>query len=1369
MGDFYISRELVIDERSYSEEQLIRLGSLFMVLAEPGAGKTELLSKLGELLGVEPIRASVFRSKTLPASPQALVIDAMDEVARIDPSGVEGIILKASECRSKKVIFAGRSSEWDAAETEHIKDYFGEKPVVVRLKPFNSSEQRQLFAVHFPGEDFNGFLAECTRFELHALLGNPQFLLLFGEAYIESGRHFSSKKNIYRDAVRRLAHEANKRVRRPNRPSDDDLVEKACEVSGKLMLSGTVGVSATETDASADFPYLRSLIYDRTVDPSFLIDTRILKPTLETSQHEPVHRIVAEYCAARYLVGRIDNPADRLSLARVLAVIAPKGTVRTELRGMLGWMAALSQEQTQRQLIELDPYAVVANGDASEFTAGSKKVLLKRLETLAKSDPLFRRSDAWRQFNVGTFFTDDIRADVAALLEPSARESPLRDLILDLLSSSRAAGQFTPELRALMLHTGARRDVRRSALSLLLEGTDYDPREDLPTLLSEDTRDSLELAATAVRIYKSGTIQTAVVIELLRKLASLYPASERGRHRDQRYFVKLMIGSLDPKTSAAALDDLTAGLTCTCHAKHEHRCTCRIGVSKIVGMLLDVYLPNVKDVTPEQVWRWTRNLVFRNGQGAGSDSPSSQFLRENAPLRQAVHRLAIEGHDEEGAKEAVDRLFHSYGHAGIHFRQEDLVQLAQYAVEQSNVGAWSRLWTRHNYYDEKSRSNPLRTMMRHQARENPRLLGIWSKFENAAKRARKDEKGVFRSRRNRFERREAQAVESNRAHFMVNREQIEAGKHWGWLEKFTHLYLFEPDELKTAGYDDSPLHALRNCIPFLSEHIPTLDELARREKSHVSLVLFAHCLLRIREGDRLDNLDVGVVRAAMTEAARYPEIDDDELNRVEETMHRLVFNSDAEVEAFARAFIEPSLASFEDKPTNVDWLQRKKVFHPLLKTLPLEWLRKYPNMPLDAERSLFAMAAKHGDRAELLALIDSRFDEPHSDVDGNSDEHQISKRRHRFWALNAFFFETERRDQSLAELRADPRSIISIANLAGRYGHHESDYLPHLSAESIFSILDAYVSAWPKVPLPNNWGTGDPDDEVAYRFLSDVVWRIGSDSPGRKLPVLNRLLEDARFNDHRPVLLTLRADAERELALQDFRPPTAKDIASHLDQNKVASVEDLRALMVEELNGVQVDLKGLDTDPIDTFYNGGKHVDENTARNRVVDMVRARLKALGIPVVIEHHLADNKRSDFTATASISGSNPLLVVEAKGQWHPQLFTAAAEQLDARYAIHPDASGQGIYLVFWFGYGETIAGKVDDSITSAEQLREAILKQMPDDLKKSIDVVVLDVSRPPQQPKPAKTNGKKRPKAKQAKNSDETKAVKKVTRTKGRDTN
>nr|WP_321456713.1 hypothetical protein [uncultured Cohaesibacter sp.] len=154
MSDSYIPRTLIVGENSYSEEQLLLTGSLFVVLAEPGAGKTELLSRFGQLLNVKPIRASVFRNRMIREEPWALVIDAMDEVARVDPLGIEDIIVKASELGADIVIFAGRSSEWDTAETEHVKSYFGTEPIIVNLSAFTTSEQRQLFAASFPIENF---------------------------------------------------------------------------------------------------------------------------------------------------------------------------------------------------------------------------------------------------------------------------------------------------------------------------------------------------------------------------------------------------------------------------------------------------------------------------------------------------------------------------------------------------------------------------------------------------------------------------------------------------------------------------------------------------------------------------------------------------------------------------------------------------------------------------------------------------------------------------------------------------------------------------------------------------------------------------------------------------------------------------------------------------------------------------------------------------------------------------------------------------------------------------------------------------------------------------------------------------------------
>jgi AcrR family transcriptional regulator len=1337
----YISRELIVGEQRCDEVKLLDSGSLFLVLAEPGAGKTDLLSKLAAILDVAPVRANVFRSKPLSGRSEPLVIDAMDEVARVDPLGVEDIILKASGAGSCKVIFAARSSEWDMAETEHVKDYFGIEPVVVRLEAFSNAEQRQLFEANFPTEDFEAFSAECQRFELGALLGNPQFLLLFGEAYIQSARHFTSKKAIYHDAVRRLAHEANTRAKRLNRPSNDDIVDMACEVFAKLMLSGVSGVSSNENLKSKEFPYLRSLVADRARDPRVLTDTRLFKPSFETGQHEPIHRIVAEYCAAKYLIGRIDDPADRLSMARSLAIIAPNGAVRTELRGMLGWMAALAHGQTQRQFIELDPYAVLANGDPSELSPQSKKELLKALSMLAGNNPLFRRSDSWRQFNVGAFFSADVQEEIAILLDPATDDGPLRDLILELLSSSHASGQFQPELRALALNAARRRGVRKAAFELLLDNTTFDPRPDLAALLSEASHSSLELVAGAVRSLGSDNVERTLLVDLLRKLAELHPkdADFRNRNLESRYFIKTLVKSFDQDSTAYALDELTNGLSCTCNPKSEYLCKCRLGISRVVGLLLDHHLPTVSDPVPARVWGWTKALVYRNSH-SGDDSPAVKFLEDRVDLRRALQRLAIAGLTGSQVAEAISRLFHSNIHSGIRFHSGDIAAMTQYAFDKKLVDVWSALWLRHNIHDEHSRASPQRTLMRSHANGDPRFMKVWAKFDRSAKRDREERRFSFRSSRRRFERQEAQSIESRRAHFTANLGQIESGAHWGWLWEFACSYLYEPEKLDSSEYGDTPTRALRNCIPFLSQHIPTLQQLARREWGNVAQAFFAHCLVRFRGNESFDDLDLGILRAAVTEAGYSPGLEsEDELRAIEAELNRMVFPDGASVEAFARTFIEPPLASSEDIPTNVDWLERKAIFHPMRAILPLEWLRRYPDMPASARASLFAMAAKYCDRKQLEALIDIRFVDPVPASQEGSPERQIAESRHRFWALNAFYFTTARCHEALAELRRDPRSVLSIAESVGRFGTHESDSIPPLSADAIFGILDAYVDAWPKVPLPSSFGTGDPDNEVAYRFLRDVVWRIGDDTPVRKLPVLDRLLADTRFADYRTVLLGLRADTLRDAALQDFRPPSVDSVVDLLDKNAVASVEDLRALMLEELNGVQTDVKGLDTDPLDTFYDGGKHVNENTARNRVVDMVRARLKALGIPVVIEHYMAQGNRADFTATAPVSGTNPILVVEAKGQWHSELFTAASAQLRDRYSIHPDASGQGIYLVFWFGNGETVAGKADITITSAAELRVAILKVMSEEIKKSIDVVVLDLFRPGPKPKATKAKG------------------------------
>ncbi|MER8451701.1 hypothetical protein NKH80_25445 [Mesorhizobium sp. M0904] len=1334
----YIPRSLSVEDRTFTEEALLREGRVFVVLAEPGAGKTELLDKLAELLQTTRVRASVFRNKPAATGNGPLVIDAMDEVARIDTLATDRIIALASENSISTIVFAGRSAEWDKSRTAYVEECFGVKPVIVRLEPFNEDEQRLLFNARFPGEDFGAFAQEARRFELEPLLGNPQFLQLLGDAYLESGRVFISKAKIFADAVRRLAHETNvQQPRQKDKPPTDEIVALGEEVFAKLMLSGASGIATVEPLADRDYPYINSLCGEG-ASASYLIDTRLLKPSGDTDRHEPVHRIVAEYCAAGHLVKRIENPADRLSLDRVLAIVAPNGVIRDELRGMAGWMAAMGHEPLQLTVIKLDPYAVLANGDPSQLTPRSKKELLVALDALADRDPLFRRSDLWRRFNVGHFFTADILDRVKTIL---AKKSTLQALVLELLIGTEAATTLAPELSALVTNAGVDVDTRRLASEALLSVTTYDPTSDFTALLAEGSPASLEVAARTVTRRGVQPVGATFVSSLLEKLTALYPRPNvRDRDGISLYFIDLLIRSFELADVERFLDDLTTSLKCTCTPKHAYSCTCRHGKSKVAAKLLDrnFELSEGRTQDPAHIWSWLKALHFQ-GQVGSDSSVAVKHLSQDTELRRTMQRMDVDGvTGEDAAHEAVMRLYSSHVHSGLRMHEGDAEALSQHAFDIGNADLWGALLVGYDRWSKNKGPNPLRALQRQQSRTARAFLAARSLLERRRQNYNRIERrGLHVRNRKRWRQREEDVVGQNREHLRANIAAVEAGRNWFWLRQFAQKYLLEPDELNGLVDDpETPLKALRNCFPLLDAYIPTVEALGLRKRPDIAEVLLAACVVLYRDGKDLKEIDPRIVAAAKAEASSYPTFAEGEAEEFEAALDAALFTADGSAEAFVRAYIEPQLVAGENHPQRCYRLDQTRAFQNLRKTLPLEWLERFPQTSFEAASTLFNMASKHGDDSELIALIDKRLADP---VIENKEDPEVEKRsraRHTFWQLNAFLYDTPGRAAAWDELRRDPKTIFALEHRLGRFNEDNDVDKAPVTAEMVFKIMDAYVGVWPKVHLPSSWGSDNPEEETAYRFLRDLIWKVAEDAPARRIEVLDRMIADPRFVDFRGAALTLRAEAGRKLALQDFRAPSPADINALLDRGDVASVEDLRALMVEQLGQLQQWLIGSETNPLDSFYDGGKRLDENTARNRIVDQLQSSMKALGLSVNIERYMAGGNRCDITASAVFGGANRLLVTEVKGQWNDELYTAASAQLDKRYAIHPDAAKQGVYLVLWYANGEKVAKVLDPTITTATELRTRILEKMSDDLKARIDVVVLDLSRPLAGPKPAK---------------------------------
>ena len=1289
-----------------------------ILLAEPGAGKTALLGSIAERVGAGRVRASAFRPGT---GGSTLVVDAFDEVARIGDARVLDILHQIRDTGPDRVLLSSRSGEWEEAKTRLVGDLFGVEPQVVQLVPLDNDEQRQLFEHLHSDWSFDAFAEDVSRFDLHHLLGNPEFLRLFAGAYVEAEGHLPSRSEVFTLAIKHLAREANPNVPVAGAPARHSRIAWANEIFAKLLLSGADGVAVGDIAEDDLHPQFETIGLNGD-GPTSSLSTKLFRPGIAANQHEPVHRIVAEYGAAQYLIGLIDDPAARLNLSRAMALMAPNGVVRDDLRGLLGWMAALGSQAVQDTTIELDAYAVLSNGDPSRLTSASRISLLDALSALNADDPYFRRSDRWRTFRASFFFTPDILGALRPMLLRQ-REGHLRGLLLELLVGSPVVADLRTELETILFDADAGIGTRLDALSCVLNDTGYDPTNALQRLIADGTVSALRLASE-IQMSLGLRAPYDEVLATLRAAVSLYPTEEgrrRSRNFEDRYFLKRLVRGFDQQNCVRLIDDLTAELRCTC-GNDRHACHCRDGVSKIVGMLLDRYFElSAGPHDPDQVWGWICNLHYHSRMGAGQ-SCTIAVLQADDTLRRSLHQRALAGlTDRDQIFEVVFDVIGHYGHSGLSLCEGDERHLVDLAFQEDNPVLWCRFANNHRYYGETSTRGPdeFRRYCREQALEKPAFMREWAWINRARKKSWREQ----RPRRYRFEARrrgrERRIEAANTAFFQENRASIELGENVGWTQNVARAYLIDPEQLPevTHGLFD-PNTTLRQSLVSLSDRCPTIGELGEGNTRGWVQIFLAGALAEYRATGSLDAVAPEVLLTILPDTGDYKTYAESEHEAFHAEVQRQVQLSPDEREAYARAYLEPSLAGglgFCD----LHILHREPVLNHLRSTLPLEWLQRFPELPIQTLESLFDMAATFGDRDTLLALIRDRC----VALDEGGLPHRLEVQR-QFWFMRDFWFSEDINPDVWAYIERNPDLVFWLEHRRDRGRQGDEIWLP-LSSAKAERIQLAYRPHWPVVPLPSSWGTGSPRGETAYRYLQDSVWQIGRDEPNAALPVIDRLLKQNIMAPAYNNLRSIRAELRRRSAMATTRPgPT--EVASFIDAGLPASVEQTRALVMELFQELQRDVRAGHTGLRDQFYDGGNRLNEIRGMARVAAWLRPRLAPLDIHDVVEHQLEERNRCDLTATRMVNGAPRMLAIEGKGQWHRDLFGAAATQLADRYAMHPDADEQGIYFVLWYGPEVVVAGSSRHEYRSAEDLRTAIEAQLPDDLRGRIDVYVLDVS-------------------------------------------
>jgi len=1344
--NFYLNRTLFSDNQRFSEAELLSTSKYIVILAEPGAGKTDLLKSLANQLGAKEVTASVFSYMGTGREGSPLVIDAFDELAKVDATGIHKLLANVARARPTHVIISSRSSEWDSSATNTFEQFIGHVPTVARLCEFDESEQREIYTHHTQKDDFVEFQAEITRFSLEALLPNPQFLKLFADAYIESEGHFTDKRSIFTQAIISLTKEANATTKPTPSLSNDQKIDLSSEIFAKLLLSGAEGIRINETNENRIYPLVGSLLSISSVNISGILATRLFKPGDNPDQHRPVHKIVAEYCAADYLTKRIANPSDPLTIAQCLPIIAPNSTVRDELRGLMGWMAALGSKSIEETAIELDPYAVLANGDPSQLSTSSKAKLLSRLKEVEAVDPYFRRSDSWRRFSVAGLFTQDVMEEVKPIISDGG-DGDLRDLLLELLVGTQAIRWLVIELRQLLLSPTESQQTRLLAYKCLTGLESYDHSLDLSDLIVEASSSSLSIAANVIESIDSGSFKSNELEVFFRNCANLYPSHKKDFDGvlGDRYFVKRFISGLNVLQLEGLLDLLSKGLACNC-GKKAYECECRTGLSKIIGSLLDRYFELINTpFEPLRIWQWIEHLNFP-GQRNTQDIKSVQVLRENSVLRQGIitHIFGELTEREEIFQTRVHKFGGHYSHAGLCLSLDDHRFIIDLAFESNNTQLWASFLAQHHFnrLSDKKGPDSLRRHMREQASSKPEFMKRWALMNRQESIQAKEEDQKWNVKHRRLMRRrknkKKQINVKNIQYVQSERELVEGGRHWGCLVRFSELVLNKPENIELEFGDEVLVrNALRNCLDFIEPLIPDLQKLADLQCESKGLVaetiLYAACIEIMRDFGSLERVEHSLLLAVRTNLNMgYHAVSQDESNSLKKEIDRLIFPDVKSAEKFILDYVEPQLVHNKCAHPEVGLLEYDEIFSPLQAKLPIEWLERFDKLEPSALNTLFELAAQYGDRERLNSIIELRcghflFGQP----EPNNDEHLEQRRK--FWFVRAFYFlSLDQSEPYWSWLTDDKNSILLLNERSSRMNRSDHPYWPALTSHKVAAILNEFFDQWPKVHLPSNWGTGSPAGETAYRFLKDIIWSIGSDSQDEAISVLHQLLAEPRYIDIHIPLKSIQAEQLRKKALRDFEPPTPTKIVDLLDNNAVVSVEGLRQLILLKLIGYQKGIDGGEFNAANRFYTKDTNGDDiRLGEVESVEIIAERLDLLlspqSIVITSEHQTKNQNRIDITAGKVIDGKRRLLVVEAKGQWHPDLYSAATTQLYERYSVHPDAEQQGIYLVIWFGANEKVANRKKHNITSALELKKSIEDTLPPELKGFIDVFVLDVSR------------------------------------------
>lgn len=1311
-----------------------REASAYVLLGDPGAGKTEVLKHEAIATGGEYISARDFLAfhPRKEWKEKVLFIDGLDETRAGEGdrrTALERIRSRLDEIGQPQFRLSCREADWLGASDREALARVSPTGAVLTLHLDPLTEQQILLFL----EDKLGtgeaaaFIQAARAHGLDALLNNPQTLNLLVDA-LRGYQWPDSRASTYELACKQLTKEANREHRNAKRSRyvpTESVLDAAGYLSAVTLLVDNPEIQIEEAEPD----HLSLAVIRGTNELPFddALQTRLFK-SAGGERFSLVHRTVAEFLAARWLAVLVEKRGT--PLGRVLSLMTgADGGVVAGLRGLHAWLA-LHCATRRHELIENDPLGVVLYGDVRSFAPEDKRHVLECLKKKAIEYEGFRWED-WSASPFGALSTREMLPYFQVILRSQSRD-PADQALIDCVVDAVRYGEILPELAdpLLMIVRDATLwpKVRHGALRAFARVAAGNRQTELRKLADdvrsgevEDAED--ELLGILLEILYPVAITSKEIFRYLHQ-----PKNENLIGHYFTFWVHRLPRVAPDTELPILLDALLESRPVLDSAKQKYL------LRELVGKLLVRGLGAAGDMVPaERLYGWLGigldkyHHSFLNKEQAGQISEWFA-ARPNRYKEVLAHcEKACIGADDMGYRLSRCRAY-LYG-------SEVPKDLAQWYLTRAESAPNERIG---EAFFENAAS--MLFFGRDDCGLSLELLQEWVKgrpeYRSALDKllyceipdwrlesARQHRESLDREAKNRREwnddfRHHLAAIKEGSADPEVLRNLALAyfGRYYEAVgdspRERLDSFLEHDQELV-----ESALSGLKNCLQ--RNDLPTVAEIVELGTRGLVYTIGLPCLAGAQEIAKDNPKDILSLQDEML--ARLVCFGITNVSSDERAWFRVLVKERPELVASVLVTYGTTMSEvskrhvFGISSLSMDEDYAEVAAHavlPLLNAIPPRARKLTEELEV-----LLKAGIRYLEKGKFVELIRHRLKDIHMDI-----------RQHVYWIAAGFVMDPKEFEPIVFNCvkGSGPRRRYLAAFFRGETRMLGSAQIPATGLGALIRIFGPICS--PERPEGAHWVS--PTMETA-NLTQALISRLGGIPDNEAGVELERLLSDPELAAWRRALRHVREEQRVLRREASYRRPTLDQVRKTLDNCEPANAADLAALAADHLRELRHWIRHGNTDFYKQFWNidsRGKAVDpriEDSCRDLILDKLRDRLGVFKIDCQPEGHYADDKRADIRV--SFGGSAGFHVpIEVKRDKHPDLWTAIHEQLIALYTRDPGAEGNGIYLVFWFGGKDVPAPPTGIKPKSAEELEQRLIELLTPQEQRLIRVCVLDVA-------------------------------------------